>query len=189
MDQLELLKKAVRVLESLGIPYMVVGSYGSGAWGEPRFTRDIDIVVALKASDADRLTKEFPCPEFYLSEEAVRDAVARRGQFNVIHPPSGVKIDFILEGTGAWERQQLGRRVKIRLQPDLELFVAAAEDVIIGKMLYYGEGGSDKHLRDITGILKVSGEDLDRAYIERWSRDLGLAEIWSMVAADPATKP
>ena len=79
--------------------------------------------------------------------------------------------------------------MKIRLGPDLELFVAAAEDVIIGKMLYCREGGSDKHLRDIAGILKVSGENLDRAYIERWSRDLGLAEIWSMVAADPATKP
>jgi predicted nucleotidyltransferase len=189
MDQLELLKKTVRILESLGIPYMVVGSYGSGAWGEPRFTRDIDILVALKPADADRLTKEFPFPEFYLSEEAARDAVAGGGQFNVIHPLSGVKIDFILEGAGAWERQQLGRRVKIRLEPDLELFVAAAEDVIIGKMLYYREGGSDKHLRDIAGILKVSGEDLDRAYIERWSRDLGLAEIWAGISAVPALKP
>jgi hypothetical protein len=189
MDQVDLLKQAVRILESLKIPYMVVGSYGSGAWGEPRFTRDIDILVDLKPEDASRLCGEFPFPEFYLSLDAVLDAVSRRGQFNVIHPSSGIKIDFIMEGTGAWAGQQLGRRVKIRLEPDLELFVAAPEDVIIGKMIYYREGGSDKHLRDIAGILKISGESVDMAYIERWAKDLDLVEIWDRIRTSIVKKP
>jgi hypothetical protein len=60
-------------------------------------------------------------------------------------------------------------------------FVASPEDVIIGKMLYYREGGSEKHLRDITGILKVSGDQVDRAYVARWAAELGVTEIWQAV--------
>jgi hypothetical protein len=58
---------------------------------------------------------------------------------------------------------------------------AAPEDVIIKKMEYYREGGSEKHLRDIAGILKISGELVDRDYISEWSYRLGLTEIWDAV--------
>ena len=58
---------------------------------------------------------------------------------------------------------------------------AAPEDVIIKKMEYYKEGGSEKHLRDITGILKVSGDDIDYGYISEWAERLGLTEIWQAI--------
>jgi hypothetical protein len=48
-------------------------------------------------------------------------------------------------------------------------------------MIYYREGGSEKHLRDITGILKVSGQDVDMAYIQKWVGDLGLGDIWESI--------
>ena len=59
--------------------------------------------------------------------------------------------------------------------------MARPEDIIISKMLYYKQGGSEKHMRDITGILKVSGEEVDRAYVERWAEELGLKEIWEAI--------
>ena len=55
-----------------------------------------------------------------------------------------------------------------RLLRPTESYIAAfasAEDVIIKKMEYYQESGSEKHLRDITGMLKVSGGEIDEAYI------------------------
>jgi len=51
----------------------------------------------------------------------------------------------------------LSHRRKLRILPDRDVFVARPEDVILSKMQYYREGGSEKHLRDITGMLKVSG--------------------------------
>lgn len=48
-------------------------------------------------------------------------------------------------------------------------------------MEYYKEGGSEKHLRDITGILKISGDMVDRDYILDWAERLGLNEIWDAV--------
>jgi hypothetical protein len=58
---------------------------------------------------------------------------------------------------------------------------AAPEDVILGKLWYYAEGGGDRHLRDIAGMLRVSGNGIDRAEVERWARELGFFEIWQQV--------
>jgi hypothetical protein len=74
----------------------MVGSFASGVYGEPRFTQDIDIVFELAASQITGFCQRFAGPEFYRSEAAVRQAVQRHGRFNVIHPSSGNKIDFIL---------------------------------------------------------------------------------------------
>jgi hypothetical protein len=64
------------VLEDHRIKYMVVGSFASIAYGEPRLTNDIDIVVQLNFEQADLLCNAFPDPEFYVSVAAARDTVA-----------------------------------------------------------------------------------------------------------------
>lgn len=181
MDQADLLRYVIRVLEESKITYMVVGSFSSSAYGEPRLTQDIDIVVRLSEEQMKRLCSAFPASEFYVSPEAVSRAVRQEDQFNVIHPASGTKVDFLVARTDPWGCEQLQRRRKVLLFPDLEGYVASPEDIIIGKMLYYREGGSEKHLRDITGILKISGHELDRDYIARWADELGLSEIWHAV--------
>jgi hypothetical protein len=48
-------------------------------------------------------------------------------------------------------------------------------------MEFYKAGGSEKHLRDITGIIKVSGADVDRQYIEGWAKQLGLTDVWEAI--------
>ncbi|MEX0614059.1 MAG: hypothetical protein WD738_17550 [Pirellulales bacterium] len=72
MRQIELLRFTIEVLERLGIPYAVVGSYASSAWGEPRMTRDIDIVIQLAANQIDPLCEAFPGDDFYVSRTACR---------------------------------------------------------------------------------------------------------------------
>ena len=57
MEQSELLARLVETLEDLGIPYMIGGSYASSAWGEARFTQDIDVVVALDSGHIDGLKR------------------------------------------------------------------------------------------------------------------------------------
>jgi hypothetical protein len=180
VEQLDLLRFAVAVLERLGVPYMVVGSYGSTVYGEPRFTNDIDIVADLPARLVEDFCAAFPAPEFYLNEAAVRDAVARRFQFNLLHPMSGNKVDLIIPRDDEWGRTQLDRRRRISLG-DFEVYAASPEDVIVGKLWYYSEGGSDKHLRDIASILKVSGEAVDREAVSRWADALGYGELWRAV--------
>lgn len=181
LNQTELLKYVIEVLEARDLDYMVVGSFASAAYGEARLTLDIHIVVRLSDERVMDLVDAFPRPEFYVSESAAREAVAARGQFNVIHPGSGNKVDFMIARNDAWGKSQFGRRLRKLILPDRETYVAAPEDVILGKLWCYHEGGSEKHLRDIAGMLQVSEDEIDRAYIADWAEQLHLQESWQAV--------
>jgi hypothetical protein len=181
LHQAELLRYAIEALEAQKLTYMVVGSFASATYGEPRFTNDIDIVIQLSAGDVDRLCEAFPAPEFYVSASAAREAVLRRGQFNVIHPSSGNKIDFMVARDDPWGRSQLARRVHRPILPDCKTFAAAPEDVILAKLWYYQDGGSEKHLRDIASMLRISGDQIDKTYIEDWAAQLGFTAEWRAV--------
>ena len=181
MDQADLLRHAIGILESQGLTYMLVGSYASAIYGEPRFTHDIDIVIHMPADAAGRLCAAFPPPEFYVSQAAAREAILYGGQFNVIHPGSGNKIDFMIPRKDAWGQSQLSRRIRRPILPDLEGFVAAPEDVIIGKLWYYDDGGSEKHLRDIAAMLQTSADHIDTEYVEKWAKQLHFLEHWRLV--------
>jgi len=181
MGPYELLQKIVEVFERLQIPYLVTGSVAAMAYGEPRLTNDIDIVAAIEERHIASLITEFPEKEFYISDEMIREAIRHQGQFNIIHPTSGLKIDVIIRQNTPFDASRFKRVRRIYPAETYEANFAAPEDVIIKKMEYYKEGGSEKHLRDITGILKISGEEVDRNYISEWSQRLGLTEIWEAV--------
>ncbi|HEX5471391.1 MAG TPA: hypothetical protein VFW73_05870 [Lacipirellulaceae bacterium] len=184
MRQIELLAFTIAGLNRLALDYAIVGSYASSAWGEPRMTRDIDIVIRLRPDQVHSLCSLFPNDEFYVSPAAAAEAVRHLSQFNVIHPASGNKIDFMIAGHGDWPSSQLARHRKINFGANVSGHVASPEDVILGKLIYYREGGSEKHLRDISGIVKIMGNALDREYIARMAESLGVAEIWNSLCAD-----
>jgi hypothetical protein len=96
MDPGELLARVAEVLASNSIPYFVTGSTATIAYGEPRFTNDIDIVVRLRASDQEALVSAFDSGEFYLAPESIGRAIRRRSSFNLIHPSSGLKVYFMV---------------------------------------------------------------------------------------------
>lgn len=169
------------VLEDLAIPYFITGGMAAIAYGEPRFTSDIDVVADLQDAHVAPLLARFPGPAFYLSEQAVRTAVAHRFHFNVLHPSSGGKIDFMAASPSEYDRTRLSRRRRIALEDDLQPYFAAPEDVILKKLEFYQLGGSEKHLRDVASILLVLREQVDRAYVERWSAVLNIAAEWQLV--------
>lgn len=178
MTQAELLRHLVESLEELGIDYMIVGSHASIYYGEPRFTQDVDVVVELTPSALPGFLSRFPPAEFYVSEDAARDAVAQRGQFNLIHGASGVKIDLFLGKDTEYDRLRFTRRQRLPLIPGHEAYFARPEDVILYKLLYFRQGGSERHLRDIAGMLAVSGPDIDVGYVAEWARRLGVLDVW-----------
>jgi len=181
VEQPDLLRFALDILDDLEIPYALVGSIASGAYGEPRLTQDINVVVDMSADQAEELCSRFPETDFYVSSLAARKAVQSTSQFNILDPSSGNKIDVMIAGRENWRKGQLDRRRPVLVLPGRQVFVACPEDVILGKLEYYDEGGSEKHLRDIAGIIKVSGDILDRRYIEAWAAKLGLTETWQAV--------
>ncbi len=185
MPEPELSLLFVRPLNRIGARYIVSGSVASILYGEPRLTNDVDFVIFLHDSDIARLREAFPPPEFYVPPaEVIAAEIVRptKGQFNVIHADTSFKADFYLAGRdelNAWAFRN-SRKMEYRGEP---IVVAPPEDVIVRKLEYYREGGSEKHLRDIRSMLAVSGEEVDRPALDEWIRRRGLASEWARVAS------
>lgn len=181
MGPYELLQIIIEALDRLHIPYLVTGSVAAMAYGEPRLTNDIDIIADVKESHIPGLLDAFPAEEYYISDDMIREAIRYQGQFNIIHPSSGLKVDIIIRTNSPFDISRFRRVRRIQPAATYEADFSSPEDVIIKKMEFYKMGGSEKHLRDITGILKVSGHEVDMQYIADWAARLGLIEIWEAI--------
>ena len=177
----QLLTRAISICESLNVPYMIVGSVASMAYGEYRSTNDIDIVIQLKSQDVSALCNAFPEEEYYVSDSAVREAIQYQRMFNVIETQTCYKIDFAISQDSPWGRSQLERRRSTEILPGVVGYTASPEDVIIAKMLYYKEGESEKHLRDIAAMCRVTGDTFDNDYLQTWIQRLRLNPIWDAI--------
>jgi hypothetical protein len=179
----DLVELFVQPLNQLGVQYLVSGSVAVMMYGEPRLTNDIDLVVFLRREDIPRLREVFPPPSFYvppIEVILVEMARERRGHFNVIHSDSGLKADFYTANRDelhAWASQ----RSKRIMYQGIAVSLAPIEYVIVRKLEYFREGGSDKHLRDIRSMLAVSGELVDQAALEDWIARRALQEEWKQV--------
>lgn len=177
MDQSELLKFIAELFDKLGINYMVVGSYASMYYGEMRNTNDIDVVADLAPEHISGLLEGLPSPAFYVSGDAIREAVRDKSQFNIIHAESMSKIDVYLTKPDDYSRAALADSLKVSAF-GREIRIARPEHVILNKLKFYREGGSEKHLRDIASMLKLSGNKIDLALVNDGAGKTGLGEIW-----------
>lgn len=176
-----ILKRVVRVCDSLGLRYYVTGSIASMFYGEPRYTEDVDIVVELPSSKVRPFCAEFPDSEFYVSPEAATEAALRGGQFNILHSTEGVKADIIVPRDEPFESHRFSRKRLEQVTVDCQAYVSSPEDVILSKLVFFHEGQSDKHLRDIAGMFAAGRAAIDRAYIDQWALRLGVAAEWRMM--------
>lgn len=174
-DQLDVLKLVAAHLDAAGLPYMVTGSLAASHYAEPRFTRDIDIVVEIVPSDAERLARTLE-GDFYVDEDALWHAAARRRMANVIHRELLVKVDFIVRKDTPFRVEEFRRRRPIVVD-EATIWFASPEDVILSKLVWMAESGSEVQRRDINAMLALV-PDLDRDYIERWVDQLGVQGLW-----------
>jgi len=177
----QLLQMIAEFLEDEQVPYRVVGSMASIAYGEFRFTNDIDIVADLNLANVDALCHTFAAPDFYVARHAVEEAIRNRFQFNIIHIFSGLKIDVILPKESDYARLEQSRAQRLSSPDGFAAWFATPEDVILNKLIFFQLGGIEKHLRDIAGIIRVKGDALDLSYIDAWSGQLNVASEWELV--------
>ena len=181
MSEESLVALFVRPLNVLQIPYMVTGGVASVVYGEPRFTRDIDLVIQLQSADVRRFADAWSPTEFYVPPtEVIHEESARtaHGHFNVIHQQTSLRADVYIAGTDALNAWAFTRKVVRRIDDD-DVFIAPIESVILSKLRYFQMGGSDRHLRDIHQMLRISGDQVDRRELERWAAMLRVEAEWT----------
>lgn len=175
----------IEPIERLALPYCITGSVAASVYGEPRLTADIDIVLLLLPDDIPALQSAFPEAEYYVPPaETIRDAVARSagGMFNVIHHRSQFKADLYLASRDPLHAWALERRRRIDLGGS-GAWIAPPEYVILRKLEFLREGGSDKHLRDIRFILAATV--VDKSFIDSQVVGRDLRSQW-LKAAGPS---
>lgn len=159
----DLIARFVRPLAQLDVPYMVIGGVAGIIYSEPRYTQDLDLLVKLDPTQAGALAGAFPAGEFYVPPIEVIEEEARRpsyGHFNLSHHESGLRADVYLAGEDPMHAWGLGRRRSIMLRGEA-LWLAPIEYVILGKLKFYREGGSVRHLEDIARMLLISADRID----------------------------
>jgi len=175
-----LLARISAKLDDAGIAYMITGSVASSFHGEPRATRDLDIVIDPTPDAIRRLVRSLPADEFYTDLDAALEALRQRSQFNVVEVATGWKVDLLVRKDRPFSREEFARRQRADLQ-GVSAYVATAEDTIIAKLEWARSGESERQLRDVAGILAASGDRIDHAYLKQWIKELGLSELWARV--------
>jgi len=174
------------LLERLGVPYLVCGSFASSIHGEPRSTNDIDIVADVRPGHIRKLVAMLGS-EYYVSAGAIRDAVRDGGAFNVIHVNGGIKIDVFVAGRDPFDLERLRTRELVRTStaPSPTVYVDTSEYSILRKLEWFRRGGgvSERQWRDVLGILRVQGERLDLQRLREWAARLGVSDLLALALA------
>jgi hypothetical protein len=174
----EALDALLRVLEGLGVPHMVTGSFASSYHGRPRQTHDADVVIDPTREQLESLVSSLADSGHYIDAARAREALERRLQFNVIDPRTAFKIDLIVRKDRPYSHEELSRRRRVELAPGLDVSLASPEDTILSKLEWAKKAGrSQKQIDDAAGVLDVNAS-IDRQYVERWAGVLDVLDLW-----------
>jgi hypothetical protein len=169
MNETDVLRDVAARLEQAGLEYMLTGSVALSYYAQPRLTRDLDLVVALTEGDAGRVAALFE-PDYYVPQQAMVTAIARRSVFNLIHNESVIKVDFVVLKGEAYRQQEFARRRRVSLG-DFEVWIVSKEDLILSKLYWAKDSGSELQLRDVRNLLSTGYDD---EYVSAWAEGLGV---------------
>jgi hypothetical protein len=182
---IELIDTFIRPLITTGLPYAVTGSVAAMTYGEPRLTNDIDLVLEIKTSDIPLLIQAFPEADFYLPpSDVIATEIVRgnRGHLNIISQHSLLKADVYLvsgDPLHAWAM----KNIKIIEIERLPVAFTPPEYLIIRKLEFFREGGSQKHLRDIAAMLEESSDIIDQTFLQQQLTNLNLTTQYQAAEA------
>jgi len=173
VEPADLLRELTAGLDAAGIPHMIVGSFASTSYGEPRSTQDIDVVIDPDPASLRTWLAGLDRHRWYVGD--AETALAHRDQFNVIDLTSGWKIDLVICKDRPFSHSELARR-RTRPVAGTSVPVAAAEDVVLSKLEWGAASGSERQIADAVSVLVAVGDDLDFEYLRRWADELGVQD-------------
>ena len=170
--ELDVLGMVSERLSAQGLAYMLTGSFALAYYATPRMTRDLDLVVAITERDVDTLVRAFDA-DFYVDGDAARAAIRSGTLFNLMHLETGIKVDLIVQKSSEYRAVEFARRRPVEFA-GIRTSIVAVEDLILSKLVWARDTGSDVQRRDIVQLLAGS---VDLAYIQSWADRIGVAVL------------
>ena len=166
----DFLRILIKFFDQNNISYMLSGSVAMSTYTLPRFTRDFDFIVHLKKGDASQLAAHFK-EGYYCDEDAIQEAVQKKGMFNIIDYKSNYKADFVILKDEPYRQEEFLRRRQIDFQ-DMKIYIVSPEDLLLSKLIWIQQLQSSQQMEDIKLLTGIT--DLDWKYIHHWIKTLKL---------------
>jgi hypothetical protein len=166
-------------LNSLGIPYMLVGSLSSNLYGVPRSTQDADFVVQLKAGAVLKLVERLG-PSFRFDPQMGFETITGTHRYVLRLIDSPFSVELFLLGDDAHDLARFARRRLVRAL-DRDVLMPTMEDVILTKLRWYHVGQRPKDLDDAVNVISVQGDRIDWDYVYSWCDRHGTRELLDSV--------
>lgn len=187
LEAIRITLQVTQELDKLGVLHVVAGSLASSLHGIPRATNDVDIVAALREQHVDAFVRALE-GGFYIDADMIREAIARRGEFNVIELTTMFKVDVFVPLMDIVIRKELQRGVMVVVdhERNLSMRLATAEDVVVHKLSWYRRGGavSDRQWSDTLGVLVVQQGKLDLPYLRETAMLLDVSDLLDRALAE-----
>jgi hypothetical protein len=171
----EIVLRVIAALERAGVPYMLVGSYSSNAFGIPRSTQDADFVIEAGERSLGPVFAAL-APDVQFDPQMQLEMVTMTYRYVAVHRESTFKVELFLVSDDPHDRARFNRR-----QPHPFLGATAMlptpEDVVVQKLRWATRARRAKDRADASAVLAVQSGKLDLDYVRQWcdqhqSRDL-----------------
>jgi len=169
-SQSDFLKKLVKSLGDCSILYMLSGSFSSSFYGQPRATKDADIIIATKEEQLIAFVKSLG-DNYYINYDAAREALKNNSMFNVIDIQNSWKADFIIRKNRPFSKEEFKRRQKVNIM-GLDVWIVSPEDIILSKLEWAKNSESGQQFLDALGVATVQYDRLDWDYLYKWAKEL-----------------
>jgi hypothetical protein len=175
------LLKAAGIFRRLAIRFHLTGGFASIAYGEPRLTQDVDIVVDHQALESrlDAFIASLADANFLADVTAIRTAVDRRGMFQLLDDVEILKLDIYPRELISGE---LDRSCLIEVFAGVVLPVVSRADGAASKLVWISKG-SHKSRRDLRQVHRAASE-VDRARIRELATSLFLESLLDEVLGE-----
>lgn len=179
-------------LNRLEIRFFVSGSVASSFHGASRSTMDVDLVAEMTEDIVPEFLSDFG-NDYYVSESAVREAIDRKGCFNLIHLPTSFKVDIFISRQRPFDLSVMRRATLANLGDDplLEVPIATAEDAILSKLEWYRKTNetSARQWEDVTRLLRLLGDHADIDYLKQQADDLEINDLLTRLIEEGMQNP
>jgi hypothetical protein len=186
LEQSQAFGGVIDVLEAIGALYAIWGGLAVVAWGEPRFTMDMDILLSHRQFARELFVRRLDETHYHVDGQSVQRAVTEGGYFNVIHLSTHIKTDFFVPrgqaaGIDRLLQQALENRVMLPFDEIREAAYISAEGAIGSKLHAFAQSRSTRHLDDIGSIIRVQGTKLDVGALDIVAARLGVLGAWRVL--------
>ncbi|MGA2443603.1 MAG: hypothetical protein ABSH08_21835 [Tepidisphaeraceae bacterium] len=175
MTTQQITRQVIDALEELGIPYLLVGSFSSNAYGVARNTHDADFVVQLGAIPISNLVAKLGA-DFQLIPQMSFETITATTRHVLEVPAEDFKVELFLLSNDPHDRARFERRRRLEVLGG-PAYLPSPEDVVITKLRWSRHGNRQKDLSDARDVIAVSGPQLDWAYVERWCDEHGTRKL------------